>query len=87
MDGDEKESKDVDNKPEERSYKGNGQSVVHPSALAMVKNQETRVVIDTLSSSNYIGSKLISKLNLKPKRNERRDIEQMFGDVSKLVEI
>ena len=30
---------------------------------------------------------MISKLNLKPKRKERRDIEQMFGDVSKLVEI
>ena len=30
---------------------------------------------------------MISKLNLKPKRKERRDIEQMYGDVSKLVEI
>ena len=87
MGGNEKESKDENNKPNERSYKGNGQSVVHPSAVILVKNQETRVVIDTLSSSNYIGSELISKLNLKPKRKERRDIEQMFGDVSKLVEI
>ena len=81
------ETKDAESEPRERSYKGNGQTVVHPSALATVDGKEVRVVIDTLSSSNYIGSELISKLNLKPKRKERRDIEQMFGDVSKLVEI
>ena len=34
-----------------------------------------------------VGSELISKLNLKLKRKERRDIEQMFGDISKLAKI
>ena len=46
-----------------------------------------RVAINTLSGSNYICSDLISFLNLKPKKREKRIIEQMFGTVDKLFEI
>ena len=52
-----------------------------------MENLEARLVVDTLSGSSYIGSDLISTLNLKPKRKERRSIEQMFGTVDKVVEV
>ena len=78
---------DGDQKPKEKNYSSQDSSVVHPSALAEVQDKEVRVVIDTLSSSSYISSDLISRLQLKPKKKEKRNIEQMFGSVEKIVEV
>ena len=52
-----------------------------------MENLEAWLVVGTLSGSSYIGSDLTSTLNLKPKRKERRSIEQMFGTVDKVVEV
>ena len=46
----------------EKSYSSHDGSVVHPSALATVDGKEGRVVIDTLSSSSYVSSSLITQL-------------------------
>jgi hypothetical protein len=40
-----------------------------------------------LSGSNYICGDLITTLKLRPRRKQKRSIEQMFGTVNKLVEI
>ena len=74
-------------KSNEKGYSSYSGSAIHPSAVVKAGNKDVRVVMDTLSGSNYIGTDLIAYLNLKPKRKERRSIEQMYGTVDKLVEI
>ena len=71
----------------EKTFCSNTNSVIHPSAIVKVGDIDARIAIDTMSGSNYICSDLITKLNLKPKRREKRIIEQMFGTINKLVEI
>ena len=44
-------------------------------------------MLDSGAGSSYISSNLLTKLNLKPYRTERRVIEQMYGTVDKQVEI
>ena len=86
--GDSSEKKDEEsNKTNDKNYSNYSGAAIHPSALVHVENLEARLVVDTLSGSSYIGSDLISTLNLKPKRKERRSIEQMFGTVDKVVEV
>ena len=70
----------------EKTFCSNTNSVIHPSAIVKVGDIDARIAIDTMSGSNYICSDLITKLNLKPKRREKRTIEQMFGTINKLVE-
>ena len=53
----------------------------------VVKRQEIRIMIDTGASSSYVCSSLITKLNLTPAHKENRCIEQMFGTITKVVEI
>ena len=55
MEGEESREGVAEGDNSEKSFKSNGQqAVVHPFALAAVNDKEVRVVIDTLSSSNYI---------------------------------
>ena len=77
----------TNSKPNEKAYSSCTGSVIHPSVIVQIENRYARVAIDTLSGSNYICSDLISSLNLKPKKREKRIIEQMFGTVDKLFEI
>ena len=44
-------------------------------------------MLDTGAGSSYISSSLLTKLNLKPDRVERRVIEQMYGTVDKKLEL
>ena len=60
---------------------------IHATLMAKVNGQEARIMIDTGASSSYVCSDLISKLSLKPARTETRCIEQMYGTVTRQVEI
>ena len=55
--------------------------------MAKVSSLDVRVMIDTSASSSYICSDIITELSLKPKRREQRWIEQMYGTVTKHVDI
>ena len=60
---------------------------IHPTLHASVNGEKVRIMIDTGASSSYICSDLISLLGLKPVRREKRCIEQMYGSMSKTVEV
>ena len=53
----------------------------------VVNGHEVRIMIDNGSSSSYVCSSLITALDLQPLRKETRCIEQMFGTVTKMVEL
>ena len=53
----------------------------------MVKRQEARIVIDTGAASSYVCSDLITKLEISPICQETRCIEQMYGTVTRRVDI
>ena len=60
---------------------------IHPTLHASVNGEKVRIMIDTGASSSYICSDMISLLGLKPVRREKRCIEQMYGSMSKTVEV
>ena len=62
-------------------------TTIHPTVQAKVGSQDVRIMIDTGASSSYVCSDIITKLSLKPKRREQRCIEQMYGTVTKQVDI
>ena len=53
----------------------------------VVNGHEVRIMTDNGSSSSYVCSSLITALDLQPLRKETRCIEQMFGTVTKMVEL
>jgi hypothetical protein len=72
----------------EKGFSGkSGATSTHPSVLAHVGEESVRVVMDTMASNTYICTDLITRLDLKPVRKERKQIEQMFGVVDRLVDI
>ena len=60
---------------------------LHATVIAKVGGVHARIMLDSGAGSSYISSSLLTELNLKPYRTERRVIEQMYGTVDKLVEI
>ena len=60
---------------------------LHPTTKGKVSGEDVRIMIDTGASSSYVCSDLITRLSLKPKRREQRCIEQMYGTVTKRVDI
>ena len=62
-------------------------TAIHARVKAKVNNQDVRIMIDTGASSAYICSDLVTKPSLRPIRKESRCIEQMYGTVTKQVEI
>ena len=62
-------------------------SAIHPTLLANVEGKQVRLMIDTGASSSYICTDVITKLGLQPARKERRCIEQMYGSMTKVVEV
>ena len=59
----------------------------HPSALVKIGNQNARIVVDTMSTCSYVGSDIITRLQLKPKRRELRTVELMYGSENRMVEV
>ena len=55
--------------------------------VAKVNGVQARIMLDSGASSSYISANLLTELNIKPYRIERRIIEQMYGTVDKQVEI
>ena len=53
----------------------------------MVNGQEARIMIDTGAGSSYVCSDLITRLEILPIRQETRCIEQMYGTVTRRVDI
>jgi len=53
----------------------------------MVNGQEARIMIDTGAGSSYECSDLITRLGISPIREETRCIEQMYGTVTRRVDI
>ena len=62
-------------------------TTLHAMVRANVGGVQTRVMIDTGAGSSYISTQLITILGIKPVRRETRVIEQMFGTVTRKVEI
>jgi len=62
-------------------------TTLHPTVVAKVGSLDVRVMIDTGASSSYVCSDIITELSLQPKRREQRCIEQMYGTVTKHVDI
>lgn len=60
---------------------------LHPMVIAKVGGKDVRIMIDTGASSSYVCSDIIAELLFKPKRREQRCIEQMYGTVTKHVDI
>ena len=72
----------------DKAFSSNTHRVIHPSATVKIVDLEARITIDTGFSCNYICRDMITRLNLKPKKREKRMIEHMFGTVAKMrVEI
>ena len=71
----------------DKAFSSNTHRVIHPSAPVKIVDLEARITIDTGSSCNYIGHDMITRLNLKPKKREKRMIEHMFGTVAKMMDI
>ena len=44
-------------------------------------------MLESGAGSSYVGANLLTELNIRPYRTERRVIEQMYGTVDKQVEI
>eukprot|EP00112_Aurelia_sp_Birch-Aquarium-sp1_P015784 Seg3525.2 transcript_id=Seg3525.2/GoldUCD/mRNA.D3Y31 product="hypothetical protein" protein_id=Seg3525.2/GoldUCD/D3Y31 len=65
----------------------NREAALHPIVVAKVNGINARILLDTGAGSSYICTKLITDLKLKPKRAETRTIEQLYGTVTKQVEI
>ena len=63
------------------------QLAVHPTLHVKIGDEEVHVMIDTRATSSYICSDIVTKLKLTPVRKEKRCIEQMYGEVSKVVEV
>lgn len=62
-------------------------SAIHPTLTATLNGQKVRIMIDTGASSSYICTEMITRLGLKPIRKEKRNIEQMYGTVNRVVEL
>ena len=53
----------------------------------MINGQKARIMIDTGAGSSYVCSDLITRLGISPIRQETRYIEQMYGTVTRRVDI
>ena len=62
-------------------------TTLHPTVIASINGEEVRILLDSGAGSFYVCTELLTKLKLKPIRQERKAIEQMYGTVSKQVEI
>ena len=73
--------------PQKKALSATTGAAGHPSALVKIGNQNARIVVDTMSTCSYVGSDIITRLQLKPKRRELRTVELMYGSENRMVEI
>ena len=71
----------------EKNFGASSGLALHMMVKGIVNGQEVRIMVDNGSSSSYICSSLITTLDLQPFRKETRCIEQLFGTVTKMVEL
>ena len=69
------------------SAANSGTSTIHATVKGKISGEEVRIMIDTGASSSYICSGIITRHSFKPVRQEIRCIEQMYGTVTRNVEI
>ena len=62
-------------------------STINGTVKATINGHGVRIMIDTGASSSYICSDLVTTLSLKTIRKETRCIEQMYGTITRRVEI
>ena len=60
---------------------------LHPTVVAMVNGEKVRIMLDSGAGSSYICTDLLTKLNLKPVRKEKKTTEQLYRTIKKNVEI
>ena len=63
------------------------QTTLHATVIAKINGVQARIMLDSGAGSSYISSNLLTELDLKPCKTERRIIEQMYGAVNREVEI
>ena len=63
------------------------QTTLHATVIAKINGVQARIMLDSGAGDSYISSNLLTELNLKPYKTERRIIEQMYGTVNREVEI
>ena len=63
------------------------QTTLHATVIAKINGVQARIMLDSGAGSSYISANLLTELNLKPYRTERRVIEHMYGTVDRQVEI
>ena len=71
----------------EKNFGASSGLALHMMVKGVVNGYEVRIMIDNGSSSSYICSSLITAQDLQPLCKETLCIEQMFGTVTKMVEL
>ena len=62
-------------------------TTLHASVVAKVNGVNARVMLDSGAGISYVCTSLLTQLGIKPSKVEKRAIEQMYGTVTKQVEI
>ena len=62
-------------------------TTLHATVMATVNGIPARIMVDNGASSSYICTNLVTRLHLKPVQAETRSIEQMYGTVTRRVQI
>ena len=65
----------------------NKNTAIHATMVAKVNGITALKMIDSGSGSSYVCTSLLTQLKLKPSRMEKRVIEQMYGTVTRRVDI
>ena len=63
------------------------ESALHPMSIVTVNSCDVRMMIDSGAGSSYISTTMIRILKLKPVKTETRVIEQMYGAITRKIEI
>ena len=62
-------------------------TTLHASVVGKVNGVDARIMLDSGAGSSYVCTSLLTQLGLKPSKVEKRAIEQMYGTITKQVEI
>ena len=62
-------------------------TTLHASVVAKVNGVNARIMLDSGAGSSYVCTSLLTQLGIKPLKVEKRAIEQMYGTITKQVEI
>ena len=62
-------------------------ATLHSTVAASLHGEEVRIMMDSGAGISYLCTELVTRLKMVPLRKERKNIEQMYGTVMKLVQI